>query len=106
MMKKPGEAVKGSDSGRPIMVLFDLLGRRWTLRILWELRHGRLTFRALQSRCDEISPTMLNRRIKELRELNMVDHEEAGYGHTPWGAELSEHLMDLSRWSDRWAKSL
>jgi len=29
--------VRGSRSGRPIMALLDLLGRRWTLRIIWEL---------------------------------------------------------------------
>jgi DNA-binding HxlR family transcriptional regulator len=37
-MKK--RSVRGSKSGRPIMALLDLLGRRWTLRILWELREG------------------------------------------------------------------
>jgi len=38
----PGRAVRGSRSGRPVMALLDLLdllGRRWTLRLLWEL-HG------------------------------------------------------------------
>ena len=35
-MKK--HSVRGSRTGRPIMALLDLLGRRWTLRILWELR--------------------------------------------------------------------
>jgi len=30
--------VRGSRTGRPIMVLLDLLGRRWALRIVWELR--------------------------------------------------------------------
>jgi DNA-binding HxlR family transcriptional regulator len=41
-------AVRGSRSGRPIMVLLDLLGRRWSLRILWELRDNALTARALR----------------------------------------------------------
>ena len=35
---KPGRRVRGSATGRPIMALLDLLGRRMTLRILWELR--------------------------------------------------------------------
>ena len=39
-MKK--RTVRGSRSGRPIMALLDLLGRRWTLRILWELREQAL----------------------------------------------------------------
>src|SRR6266566_657455 len=49
--------VRASRSGRPIMALLDLLGRRWTLRILWELRAQPLTSRALRTACDEASPT-------------------------------------------------
>jgi len=65
-MKK--RAVRGSRSGRPIMALLDLLGRRWTLRIIWELREDRsLTSRALRAACDEASPTVLHARLTELR---------------------------------------
>ena len=53
-------AVRGSASGRPIMALLDLLGRRWALRVLWELREGPLQFRALQERCDGMSSSVLN----------------------------------------------
>ena len=88
------------------MVLLDVLGQRWTLRILWELRQDRCTFRALQQRCGDVSPTLLNRRLKELRELEIVDHEARGYGLTRSGRELGEHLMVLSAWSERWAKTL
>ena len=45
---KIGAKVRGSTTGRPIMVALDLLGRRGTLRILWGLRDAPLTFRALQ----------------------------------------------------------
>ena len=51
-------AVRGSRTGRPIMALLDLLGRRWTLRIAWELRDGPLTSRALRTACDDASPTV------------------------------------------------
>ena len=38
-MKHPtlAKPVRGSRTGRPVMVLLDLLGRRMALRILWEL---------------------------------------------------------------------
>jgi len=84
------------------MVLFDALGRRWTLRILWELREERLNFRALRSRCAEVSPTVLNQRLKELRDLDLVNHDETGYGLTDWGQELGSELMVLSRFAARW----
>jgi DNA-binding HxlR family transcriptional regulator len=45
---RPGDRVRGSRSGRPIMAALDLLGRRWALRVLWELRDGALPFRALR----------------------------------------------------------
>ena len=67
-MKKT--AVRGSRTGRPIMALLDLLGRRWSLRIVWELREDRaLTSRALRTACDEASPTIMQARLSELRPL-------------------------------------
>ena len=96
--------VRGSRTGRPIMALLDLLGRRWTLRILWELRDGALTSRALRSACDEASPTVLNQRLKELREAGFVELGEAGgYALTPLGRELNETFLPLHRWADEWA---
>src|SRR6201999_3157070 len=75
----PGTPVRGSSSGRPIMALLDLLGRRWALRVLWELRTGEsLTFRQLQARCAEVSSSVLNDRLRELREAGIVT---AGRGH-------------------------
>ncbi len=106
MKKKSGAGVRGSVSGRPIMVLLDALGQRWALRILWELRDERLTFRELRDRCDNVSPTSLNRRLKKLRELQLVDHDATGYGYTEWGRELSHHLIHLTDWSSGWGKFL
>lgn len=102
----PGQKVRGSRTGRPIMALLDILGQRWTLRILWELREERLSFRQLRERCDDVSPSLLNRRLKDLRLLGFVDHEADGYGYTRWGRELGVKLRDLDRFSKRWATHL
>src|SRR5882672_4687979 len=67
-----GLPVRGSTTGRPVMVALDVLGRRGALRVLWELRDARLTFRALQEASD-MNPASLNKRIKELRELEIID---------------------------------
>ena len=88
------------------MRLLDVLGRRCTLRIMWELREDRLSFRELRKRCDDVSPTSLNQRLKELREHQLVDHDEHGFGLTRWGKEVREHLLTLSKWSNNWIKSL
>ena len=101
---KAGRAVRGSRTGRPIMALLDLLGQRWTLRVVWELRAGRLTFRALQEACGGVSPTVLNGRLKALRDSGLVDADDGGYGLTPLGGELLEVFMPVVEWSKRWAR--
>jgi DNA-binding HxlR family transcriptional regulator len=105
-MPRPGRPVRGSRTGRPIVVLMDLLGRRWALRVIWELRGKRLAFRALQDACGRLSPTVLNARLKELRENRLIDLEERdGYGLTPLGRQLLELLLPLGAWSERWARA-
>ncbi|MCA1527112.1 winged helix-turn-helix transcriptional regulator [Bradyrhizobium yuanmingense] len=97
--------VRGSRTGRPIMALLDLLGRRWALRILWELRGEPLTSRALRSACDEASPTVLQARLTELREAGFVElGDGGGYGLTPLGRELCETFMPLHRFAKRWRR--
>jgi len=97
--------VRGSRTGRPIMALLDLFGRRWSLRILWELRERPMTSRALRVACDEASPTVLHARLSELREAGFVELGPAGgYGLTGWGRELLEALLPLHRFADKWGK--
>ncbi|WP_342737757.1 winged helix-turn-helix transcriptional regulator [Bradyrhizobium sp. B117] len=98
-------SVRGSRTGRPIMALLDLLGRRWSLRILWELRDVALTSRSLRTACDEASPTVLQARLTELREAGFVElGEGGGYGLTPLGRELCETFMPLHRFAERWKR--
>ena len=98
--------VRGSRTGRPIMVLLDLLGRRWTLRIVWELRENSLRFRELQDLIGA-SPTIVNTRLAELREARLVELDEAtGYRLTGLGRELLQLFLPLHLWSEKWARSL
>jgi DNA-binding HxlR family transcriptional regulator len=91
---------------RPIMALLDLLGKRWMLRVVWELREQALTFRALQTACDDISPTVLNTRLKQLAEAQLISVSDgSGYALTPLGVELFERFMPVVDWSIRWAKA-
>jgi DNA-binding HxlR family transcriptional regulator len=103
---KPGKPVRGSKTGRPIMALFELLGRRWALRIIWELRDGSLRFRALREKCGGVSPTILNQRLRELREAAIVTLEDEGYSLTEQGWDLFAALAPLSRWAERWKERM
>jgi DNA-binding HxlR family transcriptional regulator len=97
--------VRGSTTGRPIMALLDLLGRRWSLRIIWELRGEPLTSRALRSACDDVSPTVLQTRLTDLREADLVELlPENGYRLTTLGRELFDSFMPLHRFAERWSK--
>jgi DNA-binding HxlR family transcriptional regulator len=87
------------------MVLFDALGRRWAMRVLWELRDGPLTFRALRERCEDVSPTVLNDRLAELRDLDLVEASEDGYALSAHGHELGAILLPLDAWARRWARA-
>lgn len=101
---KPGQPVRGSTTGRPIMALLDLLGRRWTLRIVWELRDEALVFNELQRRCDAMSSSVLSQRLGELTGAGIVHLNDAkGYALTDEGQQLLQALMPLSDWAQRWA---
>ena len=83
------------------MVALDLLGRRWALRILWELRDGPLGFRDLQARCDGMSSSVLRTRLVELVEHGLVEQDDA-YRLTTIGRELGDAINPLTRWANGW----
>ena len=102
---RPGSPVRGSRTGRPIMAALDLLGRRWALRILWELRAQPANFRELRDLCDGVSPSVLNDRLHELREAGILELSgDVGYRTTKEGAALLRALEPLQVWANAWAR--
>jgi len=99
-----GSPVRGSRTGRPVMALLDLLGRRWALRVLWELSQAPEppTFRALQERCAGMSSSVLSTRLRELRDARLIEPAETGYALTELGASLLAALQPVSAWAERW----
>jgi DNA-binding HxlR family transcriptional regulator len=87
------------------MALLDLLGRRWTLRVLWELRTPAASFRDLQARCDGMSSSVLSARLADLREAGAVASQaDGGYELTAEGQKLLEALEPLDAWAKRWGR--
>jgi DNA-binding HxlR family transcriptional regulator len=87
------------------MAALDLLGRRWALRVLWELRGGPLGLRATRARCDGMSSSVLYDRLRELTTAGLVgQREDASHELTDLGAELRLALRPLDAWSSRWAQ--
>ena len=104
-MAAEAKAVRGSKTGRPIMVLLDLFGRRWALRIIWEMRDGgHMTSRQLRAACDDISPNVLHARLKEMREAGFVVLERPhGYRLTALGQQLQGLFLTLYLFAEHWA---
>lgn len=86
------------------MAALDLLGRRWALRILWELRDGPIGARALRERCDGMSSSVLYQRLGELGEAGLVEQGDDGYELTELGAEIRTAIAPLDDWAKRWAE--
>ena len=86
------------------MAALDLLGRRWALRILWELRDGPHGARELRHRCDAMSPSVLYQRLAELTATGLVEQDqESRYRLSPLGTSLATAIEPLDRWAREWA---
>ncbi len=86
----------------PLLELFDVLGRRWSLRIVWELHEGPATFRELQRRADGVSSSVLADRLRDLRTAGVVAHERGeGYRLTEVGLGLAARIIDIYHWLDQ-----
>jgi DNA-binding HxlR family transcriptional regulator len=103
-LPRPGRPVRGSTTGRPLMAALDLFGRRWSLRVVWELQGGSLGFRALQQRCENMSSSVLRQRLTELVEAGIVEQQpDTSYALSALGHDACRALRPLVRWSSRWA---
>jgi DNA-binding HxlR family transcriptional regulator len=102
---RPGRPVRGSSTGRPVMAALDLLGRRWTLRLLWELRDGPLGARTILGRCSGLSSSVLYQRLRDLTASGLIERDGDDYALTPIGASLRKALQPLDTWANRWANA-
>ncbi|HUY44812.1 MAG TPA: winged helix-turn-helix transcriptional regulator [Streptosporangiaceae bacterium] len=94
----PNVADEAADAA--VLALFDVLGRRWALRVVWELRAGGLTYRELAARAPDMSTSVLTQRLRELRAARLVEHERgSGYRLTADGFGLLRHIADLRDWA-------
>jgi len=105
-LPKPGKKVRGSDSGTPMNALFDLMGRRWALGVLWNLGQGPATFRELQDRCGGVSPSILNSRLKDLKDSDIIERTLEGYCLTERGRELREIIVPIGKWAIAWSEEV
>jgi DNA-binding HxlR family transcriptional regulator len=94
------------DARSPTAALFDLLGRRWALRVLWELRDNPAPFQELQARCDGMSTSVLAQRLSELRDAGLVEKRDDGYRLSERGAGLMARLDFVEELTSTWGQAL
>jgi DNA-binding HxlR family transcriptional regulator len=86
------------------MAALDLLGRRWLLRLLWELRNGPLGARALLECCDGLSSSVFYQRLNDMTHAGLIEKTSDGtYALTQLGSDLGVALRPLDGWAKRWA---
>jgi DNA-binding HxlR family transcriptional regulator len=89
------------------MAAMDLLGRRWALRVLWELRSGPVGARDLRARCDGMSSSVLYDRLRDLAASGLLERtDDDQYALSELGAGLGSALTPLNAWAESWAGSL
>jgi DNA-binding HxlR family transcriptional regulator len=86
---------------RAVESVLDLLGRRWALRLVWELRRSTRSFSDLRERTG-ISPSVLSVRLRDLLDAGIVERiGDRRYQLSGRGRELARILYELNRWAER-----
>lgn len=89
------------------MALFDLLGRRWAMGVLWTVcENNPAPFGRLQQLCESISPTVLSQRLKDLQEARLLTRTLKGYAPTELGARVHQELVPLGATAKVWSTAL
>jgi DNA-binding HxlR family transcriptional regulator len=87
-------------SEKAVETVLDLLGRRWALRLVWELRRSTLSFSELRVRTG-ISPSVLSARLRELAQADVLERAPGRrYRLSGRGRELARILYELNRWAE------
>lgn len=94
----------------PVAKATEILGDPWSMLIVRELLLGSSRFSSLQRGLPRISPTILNKRLKELEASGVIVKRPISgqrghdYRLTPAGKELSDVVQALAVWGMRWAR--
>ncbi len=104
-MAKGIQTIRETQTSARLAQVLDQFGRRWALRVIWELRREPLNFRALQAACGGISPGVLQTRLRQLRDMGLIERI-AGHGYrlSAAGEQLFRVMAPMTEWADRHLK--
>ncbi len=102
-MVKGIQTIRETETSAGLAMALDHFGRRWALRVIWELRGGPLNFRALRAACGDISPSVMQARLHQLRDLGLIEQIPGlGYRYTAAGQQLFRVIAGLADWADNY----
>jgi DNA-binding HxlR family transcriptional regulator len=103
----------GTSGDCPLADLIDMIGGRWKVLALWQLREGRKRFTELRRLMPGVTQKMLTQQLRQLEADGLVWREvfpqvppKVEYGLTATGEELGELLVTLSKWAKTYMPNL
>ena len=95
----------------PVAMAAEIFCSRWTPLILREMYCGTTRFNDLRRGVPRMSPSLLSKRLVEMREAGIIEEVAAKKGGgteyqlTPAGEDLKPIVMSLGFWAQRWVES-
>jgi len=96
----------------PLAMAAEVLCTRWTMVLMRELIAGSTRFNDLRRGVPKMSPSLLSLRLKSLEEAGILERKpvpsERGvfdYNLTPAGRDLSDVVMAMGMWGQKWIES-
>ena len=87
----------------------ELIGKRWTALIIYQLLNGPQRFNAIESALP-ISGRLLSERLKELEKEGVVERKvysevpvRVEYSLTEKGRALESAVREIEKWAQNWA---
>ncbi|WP_337098042.1 winged helix-turn-helix transcriptional regulator [Paenibacillus sp. YIM B09110] len=87
----------------------DILGKKWTGRIIRVLLGGPKRFKEIKEQIPEMSDKMLTDRMKELETQNIINRNvypempvRIEYDLTDKGRELQPVIESIQKWGEEW----
>ncbi|MDF0529363.1 helix-turn-helix domain-containing protein [Tsukamurella sp. 8F] len=97
--------------GHTVQDIAGLIGGKWTMQILWELRGADCRYAELQRRVPGISQKVLSSELKSLVRAGLVEREvvattppQVTYRITEKGRSLDDVVATLHRWGSDHAR--
>jgi DNA-binding HxlR family transcriptional regulator len=93
-----------------LALAMDLVGGKWKMAVLWQLRERPVRFGELKRRLAGVTQKMLTQQLRELEELGLVTRTvhmvvppKVEYSLAPEGEKLVPVLSALCQWSGEYA---